>query len=327
MKKITLFLFLLVSFGFQSANNTLPSQTTSQKESGQTETLRKNKPKVSFTFDDGITNDILAYSFEEWNSMILSTLKAEELTAVFFVTGKNKLDKKGDFLLKSWSNDGHLIANHTFTHPNFNNEKRSVKDFEQELLKTDTVISQYKNYVKLFRFPYLKEGNTEEKISGFRSILQKHGYKNGHVTIDASDWYINGELIKCLQEEGLHSPKMEKYQAFYLEHIMERANYYEKLACELTNRNITHTLLLHHNLTSALFLDDLIKKFKDEGWEVVDADTAFQDKIFKSVPNVSPAGESLIWSLAKASGKYEGQLRYPAEDSQYEIPKMKKWGL
>lgn len=42
---------------------------------------------------------------------------------------------------------------------------------------------------------------------------------------------------------------------------------------------------------------------------------------------VNPAGESLIWSLAKESGKYEDELRYPAEDSRYEIPKMKELGI
>jgi len=84
---------------------------------------------------------------------------------------------------------------------------------------------------------------------------------------------------------------------------------------------------LHHNLTSALFLGDLIQKFKEEGWSVINADTAFQDEFFKEIPETNPAGESLVWSLAKATGKYESILRYPAEDSRYEIPKMKKLGL
>ena len=285
------------------------------------------KSKVSFTFDDGITGDLATYKFRDWNQMILSALEQEGITSVFFVTGRNKLDEKGKYLLKSWSERGHLIGNHTFTHPNFNSEKLSIQDFEKELLKADKVISAYNTYVKLFRFPFLKEGNTEEKISGFRSALHKHGYKNGHVTIDASDWYIDGELKKCIQNEGINSPKIEAYKKFYLQHILERATYYESLSYRLTNRNIAHTLLLHHNLTSALFLPDLIQKFKEEGWEVIDADIAFQDKIFERIPKVNPAGESLIWSLAKESGKYKDELRYPAEDSRYEIPKMEKLGI
>ena len=290
-------------------------------------TIEENKPKISFTFDDGVTTDILSYKFEDWNKMILTTLEKKNLKSAFFVTGSNKLDDKGKYLLKSWVSGGHLIANHTFTHPYFNNQKLTVADFEEELLKTEEVISNYETFTKLFRFPYLKEGDTKEKIDGFRNVLKKHGYKNGHVTIDASDWYVNNELIKYIEKEGVGGSKIEKYKEFYLQHLLERANYYEKLSFELNNRNVSHTLLLHHNLTSALFLDDLINRFEEEGWEIVDADIAFQDEIFNKNPNINPAGESLIWALAKESGKYEGKLRYPAEDSQYEIPKMKAIGL
>ncbi len=286
-----------------------------------------SKPKVSFTFDDGITTDIATYKFEDWNGMILNTLAEAEVSATFFVTGSNKLDSKGKYLLESWSSKGHAIANHTFTHPYFNSDKLTVNDFELELLQTDSVISTYETYTKLFRFPYLKEGNSEDKISGFRKILQKHQYKNGYVTIDASDWYVNSELINCIQKEGLKSPKIEKYKAFYLAHIIERANYYEKLSFELTGRHINHTLLLHHNLTSALFLKDLIQQFKEQDWEVINTQEAFKDEIFSQIPNINPAGESLIWAIAKETGRYDSILRYPAEGSKYEKPKMTKLEL
>ena len=286
-----------------------------------------SKPKVSFTFDDGITTDLATYKFKDWNDMILDALAEAELNSTFFVTGFNKLDTKGQYLLKSWSNKGHAIANHTFTHPYYNSDKLTVEDFELELLQTDSIISKYKTFTKLFRFPYLKEGNTEEKISGFRNILQKHHYKNGYVTIDASDWYVNSELIKCIKKEGINSPKIEKFKTFYLKHIMERASYYEKLSFELTGRHINHTLLLHHNLTSALFLEDLIQHFKDKDWELVNSDVAFKDEIYNYTTKNIPAGESLIWAMAKETGKYDSILRYPAEDSKYEKPKMKTIGL
>jgi peptidoglycan/xylan/chitin deacetylase (PgdA/CDA1 family) len=290
-------------------------------------TTLANKPTVSFTFDDGITRDIENYKFEDWNQMILDALATENLKAVFFVTGSNKKNQKGKYLLNSWSSAGHQIANHTYTHPNFNNEKLSVEDFKSELLRTDSVITPFETYTKLFRFPYLKEGNTKEKIAGFRAVLQSNGYRNGHISIDASDWFVNNELIKSIRKDGPDSLKMEKYKAFYLQHILERANYYEGLAHDMTGRHIHHTLLLHHNLSSALFLGDLIDQFNEMGWELTDAEEAFKDEIFNQVPPTVPAGESIIWSLAKASGKYEDQLRYPAEDSRYEIPKLKAFGL
>lgn len=103
--------------------------------------------------------------------------------------------------------------------------------------------------------------------------------------------------------------------------------FYDSLSFQLTNRRINHVLLLHHNLSAALFLDDLIQYFKDNEWDVLDADKAYLDTIYNNQPANIPAGESLIWALAKQSGKYENILRYPGEDGQYEKPKMDKLGL
>ena len=134
-------------------------------------------------------------------------------------------------------------------------------------------------------------------------------------------------LIGRIKEVGIEKTEIDRFKNFYVQHIMDRANYYEKLSYELNGRHINHTLLLHHNLTSALFLDDLIRKFKEEGWELIDADKAYQDKIFEKIPDHDFAGESLIYSLAKQSGKYDQTLRYPAEDSRYERKKMNELGL
>lgn len=324
MKSILLILILLLSIFFGCKNVTSEKR---EKAPEKTEKVALSKPAVSFTFDDGNTSNIADFQFEKWNNMILSHLERENLKAVFFVTGKNKSNAKGQFLLKSWNNNGHKIANHSFSHPNFSAPKNNSQTFEKELIKTDLIISKLSNHTKLFRFPYLKEGQNQAKVDSIRSILNKHNYLNGYVTIDASDWYVDQRLIKRIKEVGLNKVEIDKFKDFYLQHILDRANYYEELSYEMNGRHINHTLLLHHNLTSALFLGDLIKKFKEQGWEVIDAEKAFQDDIFKNIPKSNFAGESLIYSMAKQSGKYNHLLRYPAEDSRYEKDKMDTLGL
>ncbi|RXG14646.1 polysaccharide deacetylase [Leeuwenhoekiella aestuarii] len=281
------------------------------------------QPTVSFTFDDGSLSKRANYEFEEWNDMILSALDDAQIKAIIFVKTEGKSTDKGKHLLETWNDKGHLIANHTYSHPNFNKEEINAEDFRTELLRADSLISSYSNYVKLFRFPYLKEGNTREEIDSIRQIMKSLGYKNGYVTIDASDWFISSRLRKRLGQNP--NASIEAFKNFYLEHLFERASYYENLSYELTGRHIKHTLLLHHNLAAALFLDDLIAMFKSKGWKVVSADEAFKDPIFEQTPN--HAGESIIWALAKDSGKYEDQLRYPAEDSRYEQARMDELGL
>ena len=286
-------------------------------------TIAITQPTISFTFDDGSTSDWGQYDSEEWNQMILTSLSRAGVTAAFFVKTGDKNSQNGKKLLDSWDREGHLIANHTVTHPNFNWENVYAQEFENELLKADALIKGYDNYVRLFRFPYLKEGNTPEKVDSIRQILQSHDYRHGHVTIDASDWYIDSRLRKRLRQNP--EANLDGFRDFYLQHLFDRASYYEKLAYELTGRHIAHTLLLHHNLSSALFLEDLIEHFQSKGWRVISAKDAFTDPIFQEV--TKHAGESLIWAMAKDTGKYEKQLRYPAEDSRYEKDKMDKLGL
>lgn len=283
------------------------------------------KPKISFSFDDGSLKDFPGYDAATWNQMLLDNLKKHKVKAVLFVKGAGMDNAKGAATIRTWDNLGHLIGNHTYSHPYFNSDKTSLDVFKAEVLKNDSLISGYKNYTKLFRFPYLKEGNTVAKRDGFRAFLQEQDYKIGHVTIDASDWYIDGRLAKRLRENP--DADLAGFKAFYLDHIVERALFYDSLAFAITCRRINHNLLLHHNLSAALFLDDLIERFKALGWEIVDVDTAYEDEIYNQEPQNIPAGESLIWALAKQSGNYEAILRYPAEDAQYEKEKMDQLGL
>jgi len=284
-----------------------------------------SQPTISFTFDDGVTDNYPGYPFEQWNKMLLDRLDSAGIKSVFFVTGRNKRDERGQFLLKSWNAAGHKLANHTFSHPNYNSTAVTFQEFKSEFIRNDSIIKNFTNYTRLFRFPYLKEGDTKEKVGSFRELLTKNHYKNGYVTIDGSDWYIDSRLRTRLKD-GLQTNLMS-FKQFYLDHLFGRAVYYEEMAYKLTGRHIRHTLLLHHNLAAALFLTDLVKMFRDKGWKIINAEEAYKDEIFSANPSNIPAGESLIWALAKESGKFEKDLRYPAEDSGYEKEKMDKLGL
>jgi peptidoglycan/xylan/chitin deacetylase (PgdA/CDA1 family) len=254
---------------------------------------------------------------------ILSILKKNHLKIVLFVQGAQVDNPLGHALLVRWNNANQIIGNHTYSHLSFNDVNED--QYEQDTLKNEKLLQPYSNFKKIFRFPFLKEGNTLAKRDAFRKFLAKHGYEMGSVTIDASDWYISNRLEKRLAQNP--NADITPYKEYYLQHMWKRAQYYDKLALEILGRSPKHTLLVHHNLLNALFLGDLIQLFKDKGWKVINADEAFQDPIFKSIPNTLPAGESLIWALAKQTGRYDDKLRYPGEDGAYEEDAMNKLGL
>ncbi len=275
-------------------------------------------PGIAITIDDFDLSDTVLMSGEARNASILETLRRHRLKAAGFVAGKFVDETTSARVLKNWSDDGHLIGNHSFSHQYF-----SGKDHEAlmaDILKCEPLISGYSGFQRLFRFPYLAEGKTAGGRDAMRALLAQNGYRNGHVTIDTSDWFIDNRLRARLKAQPQCS--IAPYSRFYLDHIWDRATFYDGLANALFGHSIDHTILLHHRLSTALFLDDVLAMFKARGWRLVDAKTAFASPIFALQPSSLPAGQSLLWSAAKADGRFEKLLRYPAEDGAYEAPKM-----
>ena len=54
---------------------------------------------------------------------------------------------------------------------------------------------------------------------------------------------------------------------------------------------------------------------------------AFAAPFYGSEPKIAPAGQSLIWALAKERGGFDGELHYPEEDEDYEKLPMDQQGL
>lgn len=282
-------------------------------------------PQFSITMDDFNWRDPVKLTQVERNESILNTLQSNSIKAALFVVGGNIDNKEGKALLQRWDNTGHLIGNHTYSHRNYNARETVIADYLQDILRAEELLKVFPRFQKYFRFPALKEGDTVEKRDAMRAFLAEHGYRVGHVTIDNSDWIVDQRLQARLKKDP--NADVKPYRDFYMEHMWARAEYYDDLARRVLGRPVKHTVLVHFNLLNGLFLNDLITMFKSKGWQPIDAEEAFKDPVFASKPNVLPAGESIVWSLAKEKGTIAESLRYPAEDGDYENARMNKLGL
>lgn len=277
------------------------------------------QPQVAITMDDfNLFGETNAEKLENSRAILAALRSRSNLKAAAFVTGRGVDSEAGKHVLQAWNDAGHIIANHTYSHWYYH--KRSVEEFSADILRCEELIKNYPRFAKLFRFPMLKEGDTIERRDRLRAFLKERGYKMGYVTIDASDWYVDQRLRERLKQ----NPKadLSGFRRFFLDHIWERASYYDDLSRRALGRSVKHTLLIHHNLLNKLFLGDLLAMFERKGWKLIDAADAFTDPVFNAEPKILPAGESVIWALAKESGKFDRELRYPGEDSEYEKPKM-----
>jgi len=284
---------------------------------------RAGGPGIAITVDDFDLTDTALLSGEDRDTAIRAALRRHRVKAAGFVAGKYVDDELAPRVLRRWSEDGHIIGNHSFSHQYFGGQKPDA--LMDDILRCEQLLSGTPTYRKLFRFPYLAEGRTAEGRDAMRALLARNGYRNAPVTIDTSDWYVDNRLKARLQAKP-GSP-IDGYRKFYLDHLWDRATFYDGLATSVLGRSIDHTILLHHRLTTALFLDDALSMFRARGWRLVDAEATFDTPALRMQPATLPAGQSVIWAAAKADGRFDRLLRYPGEDGDYEAPRMDALGL
>ncbi len=296
----------------------------SQSAAPKTAAKNSARPQLALTLDDPTLTLGSVLKWQEANGRVLRAISEKGVRSALFVCGMRVDEADGAKLLSTWDQAGHLICNHSYSHKLYG-EQTSYADFAVDFLKNEKVIAPYRNRTTLFRYPFLKEGDTADKRDRFRALLKERGYRVGHVTIDASDWYVSQRFVDRLSKQ----PKapIAPYRDYLVAHLLDRAAFYRQLALDVLGRDVRHTLLMHFNPLNGFVLPDVMNAFDAAGWQWIDASLAFEDPVFRSQPQTVPAGESLVWALAKETGRFENLLRYPGEDDVYERPKMDSLGL
>lgn len=281
---------------------------------------------VAFTFDDGPhVSDTPRMNAQQRNQAMLDALAKHRVRAALFVTAGNGANTEaGLTLARAWGKAGHAIGNHTMTHPDLH--KVPLEAYQREMLDCDRIISNLPGYQKWFRFTFLREGNTPEKLDGMRGFLKQQGYRNAYVSLDTSDWRLNDKLVGTLKKNP--AADVSAIRDAYLSHIRQRALAYRDLSQKLQGRDIAQVILLHHNLINAMWLDDVIAMFRQMGWTLTTPQAAFADPIYALAPERPVAGQSLLLSMARALGlgRFEGWERL-VDDGDYEIAALAAKGL
>ena len=134
--------------------------------------------KIAITFDDGPD--------PEWTPKILNVLKNKNASATFFLIGIQT--EKFPGVAQRIFDDGNLIGNHTFTHPDVTNASTGYMKFELNLAER-LYASQFGERTVLFRPPYAidEEPDTADQVRPLE-IPQEMGYITVGNRIDPNDW-------------------------------------------------------------------------------------------------------------------------------------------
>lgn len=281
--------------------------------------------RIALTMDDGPhLRATPRLSPQARNAALLAALQKHQVQATLFVTCGNGADRpEGLALVKAWSDAGHLLGNHTMTHPDLNSPQVSLEQYQDEINRCQQILAGQPGLQRWVRFTFLREGKPDAKRDGMRAWMKANGWRNAYVSLDTSDWRLDAYLEERLTRDP--AADVGDIRQAYLDHLWQRAQAYQQLATRLQGREMPQVLLMHHNLLNALFLDDAIALFKARGWVFISAAEAYEDPVYQLQPISPVAGQSLLLSMARSLGlgRFEGWLRL-VDDGDFEIEQLEK---
>ncbi|OUM56410.1 carbohydrate esterase family 4 protein, partial [Piromyces sp. E2] len=138
----------------------------------------------ALTFDDG-PNTTTPY--------VLDLLKKEGIKATFFVNGKNYMGEvmqnpEAQSYIKREFDEGHVVASHTFTHPNDGITGLSDEALTKELKDLNDMLQELIGVKPAFFRPPKGEYNAANE-----KVLEAQGFTaNINWSIDPNDWQDEG---------------------------------------------------------------------------------------------------------------------------------------
>jgi peptidoglycan/xylan/chitin deacetylase (PgdA/CDA1 family) len=206
-----------------------------------------------------------------------------------FVNGHHVVDEPAtEEVLRHWIAAGNPLGNHTYSHVSL--LKASLDEYFADLEKGEDVLRRLMpagagdGAWRVFRYPFLFEGDTAEKRNGVRRYLGEHGYRIAEVSIEADDWAFNQPFVRCA-ERGDTATMGELHRELVAAHVEELGRMRE-LTRRLAGRDVAHVLLLHIGEADADAMDDLLTAFEKAGVRWIDLPTALADPFYAQDPAV-----------------------------------------
>ena len=104
-----------------------------------------------------------------------------------------------------------------------------------------------------------------------RNTLDKMKYFNAYITVNNYDWYMEDQFQAQISKKTILD--FEKLKKYYVTHIINAIEYYDKMAIFHLGRSPKHVLLLHETDLNALFIGDLIAELRSRKWTIISQST------------------------------------------------------
>jgi len=228
--------------------------------------------KIAITFDDGPDPD--------WTPKILDVLRDKHANATFFLIGIQT--DKFSSIAKRIYREGHLIGNHTFTHPDVSNISTGYMKVELNL--TERLFASLMGVrTTLMRPPYAidEEPDTADQVRPLE-IPQDMGYITVGNRIDPNDWNLNDPTSTGGRRTA------EQITQYVLEHLPP---------CRTTDQRCGNVVLLHDGggdrAETVRALPMIIDGVRAKGYEIA---PVYQLLGMQKADVMAPLPRSEIWA-------------------------------
>jgi peptidoglycan/xylan/chitin deacetylase (PgdA/CDA1 family) len=266
--------------------------------------------ELALSFDDAPRRGSALMRGPARAEALIEGLRAAQVEQAVFFANSDRVDAEGRRRLLAYAAAGHVIANHSATHPHL--QALTAERFLADVAEADRALRAMPNFRPWFRFPFLDEGDTPQKRDAVREGLVRLGYAQGYVTIDTYDWYLDTLANNAAQRGEMLN--MRELGALYTEVIVGSADFYDDLAVAHLGRSPRHVLLLHENDLAAMFIADLVAALRADGWTIVSADAAYADPIAQMTPDTMLLNQGRVAALAEIAGAARRSLFSPYEE-------------
>ena len=233
-------------------------------------------PEIAFTLDDAPMPGTVLFKGMAKTQAIIQQLRELNCPPVgIFAIGLHAQGTENMKRLRMYGQANHIIANHTYHHYSLN--KVDSQTFIEDVQRAHACLATLPNFRPWLRFPFLHKGKTAEKRRQVRNALAAMGYQEGYITISNYDYYLNHCVVKAVKAGK--KVNYEELKAIYIQILWDCIVTYEQLAQKVLGRKVRHVLLLHENDLAALFIGDLIRHIRSQGWRIIGIEQAYQDPI------------------------------------------------
>jgi len=251
--------------------------------------------QIALTIDDAPLPDGPFLTGAERAQRIIADLRDAHVQTIFFANpGRPAPDR--DARLRAYAAAGHIIGNHTWDHPNLRD--LSAADYIANIQRADAYLRATPGFQPIFRFPFLSEGETVEKRDAVRAALIQMGYTQGYVTADSYDWRLD-QLARDAKTAGAHF-NMNALRDLYIQSAVSGADYFDRMSRATLGRSARQVMLMHENDIEALYLPDLIRALRRDGWIIISPTEAYADPIASELPDTLDQSAGRIAALMHA---------------------------